>query len=69
MRWRADSGPTPYERRERLSFAWLPLRTTDGWPQWIWLERVVLVEEWRRDEFGGDWFLVGIHAPEHRRKE
>lgn len=50
MKWRAEMAGRSGERRWRRAFAWLPVRTTCGWPefggpQWVWLESVEILEE------------------------
>ena len=57
MRWRAERPPKTDEKREKVLFAWLPIRCGD---EWVWLEKVVLTRKWCRvNEFGGDWVSIG----------
>ncbi len=54
MIWKAKAEPKFGDTRRRTFFAWLPYKASIG-PQWVWLERVRVEEQWVRVNASDGW--------------
>jgi hypothetical protein len=65
VQWKTKDNPMDGATRERLKFAWLPIKCEDGF--YRWLETVRVLEQFGRvgcDESIDEWFVLMAYPAE-----